>query len=78
VKYENGFYIPEDGILHSYRRETLKSYILAQGFTSQRPQLPCTNLGPTERDFLDSGPDLQLMDFLTSVLDCSAQLVLYV
>jgi hypothetical protein len=28
VKYELGFYIPEDGILHSHRRENLKSYML--------------------------------------------------
>jgi hypothetical protein len=27
VRYELGFYIPEDGILHSHRRENLKSYI---------------------------------------------------
>jgi hypothetical protein len=27
VKYELGFYIPEDDILHSHRRENLKSYI---------------------------------------------------
>jgi hypothetical protein len=27
VKYELGFYIAEDGILHSDRRENLKSYI---------------------------------------------------
>jgi hypothetical protein len=27
VKYEQGFYIPEDGILHSRRRENLESYI---------------------------------------------------
>jgi hypothetical protein len=27
VKYELGFYIPEDGILHSHRRENLRSYI---------------------------------------------------
>jgi hypothetical protein len=26
VKYELGFYIPEDAILHSHRRENLKSY----------------------------------------------------
>jgi hypothetical protein len=26
VKYELGFYIPEDGILHSDSRENLKSY----------------------------------------------------
>jgi hypothetical protein len=29
VKYELGFYIPEDGILHSHRREYLKLYIYA-------------------------------------------------
>jgi hypothetical protein len=28
VKYELGFYIPEDAILHSHRRENLKSYKL--------------------------------------------------
>jgi hypothetical protein len=33
VKYELGFYIPEDDILHSHRRENLKSYILRQMFT---------------------------------------------
>jgi hypothetical protein len=27
VKYEKGFYITEDDILHSYRRENLKSYV---------------------------------------------------
>jgi hypothetical protein len=27
VKYELGFYIPEDDILHSHCREDLKSYI---------------------------------------------------
>jgi hypothetical protein len=26
VRYELSFYIPEDGILHSHRREDLKSY----------------------------------------------------
>jgi hypothetical protein len=26
VEYELGFYIPEDDILHSHRREDLKSY----------------------------------------------------
>jgi hypothetical protein len=28
VKYELGFYIPEDGFLHSHRREKLKFYNL--------------------------------------------------
>jgi hypothetical protein len=26
MRYELGFYIPEDDILHSYRRDNLKSY----------------------------------------------------
>jgi hypothetical protein len=30
VKYELGFYIPEDDILHSHRRENLRSYNLIQ------------------------------------------------
>jgi hypothetical protein len=33
VKYELEFYIPEDGILHSYRRENFKSYIALTGWT---------------------------------------------
>jgi hypothetical protein len=33
VKYELGFYIPEDDILHSDRRENLKSYIALTGWT---------------------------------------------
>jgi hypothetical protein len=31
VKYEQGFYIPEDVRLHSHRRENLKSYIALTG-----------------------------------------------
>jgi hypothetical protein len=31
VKYGLGLYIPEDDILHSYRRENLKSYIALTG-----------------------------------------------
>jgi hypothetical protein len=29
VKYELGFYISDDGTLHSHRRENLKSYTLS-------------------------------------------------
>jgi hypothetical protein len=36
VRYELGFYIPEDCILHSDRRETLKSYIALTGWTLKR------------------------------------------
>jgi hypothetical protein len=27
TRYERGFYVPEDGILDSHRRENLRSYI---------------------------------------------------
>jgi hypothetical protein len=33
MRYEQGFYIPEDGILHSHRRENLKSCIELTGWT---------------------------------------------
>jgi hypothetical protein len=33
VRYELGFYIPEDDILHSHRRENLKSYMALTGWT---------------------------------------------
>jgi hypothetical protein len=33
VRYEIGFYIPEDDILHSHCREILKSYITLTGWT---------------------------------------------
>jgi hypothetical protein len=32
VKYKPGFNIPEDNILHSHRRENLKSYIALTGW----------------------------------------------
>jgi hypothetical protein len=32
MMYELGFYIPEDGILHSPRRGNLKSYIALTGW----------------------------------------------
>jgi hypothetical protein len=34
VRYELGSYIPENGILHSHHRETLKSHIALIGWTS--------------------------------------------
>jgi hypothetical protein len=36
VKYEMGFHIPEDDILHSHRRENLKSYIALTGWAQRR------------------------------------------
>jgi hypothetical protein len=35
VKYELGFYIPEEGILHSHCCEYLKSYIALTGWALQ-------------------------------------------
>jgi hypothetical protein len=39
VKYELGFYIPEEGVLHSDRRVNLKSY--DDGFVPQMPVIRC-------------------------------------
>jgi hypothetical protein len=36
VRYELGFYIPEDGIHHSDRRENFKCYIALTGWTLWR------------------------------------------
>jgi hypothetical protein len=36
VRYELGFYISEDGILHSHLRENLKSYIALTGWALWR------------------------------------------
>jgi hypothetical protein len=33
VRYELGFYIQEDGILHSHRHENLKSYKALTGWS---------------------------------------------
>jgi hypothetical protein len=35
VKYKLGLYIPEDDILHSHRRENLKSYVALTGWALQ-------------------------------------------
>jgi hypothetical protein len=56
VKYEMGSYNPEDGILHSHRRENLKSYIKYTTFSKldlfpasgERRKAP-TLSGPLER-----------------------------
>jgi hypothetical protein len=59
VRYEHGFYIPEDGIVHSNRLENLKSYIALTGCALQRRR----NVSPVryeqgfyipEDDILDS------------------------
>jgi hypothetical protein len=44
VKYELSFYIPEDDILHSHRRENLKYYIVSS--TSSRFQWPQEDKAP--------------------------------
>jgi hypothetical protein len=46
VRYELGFYIPEDYILHSHRRENLKSYIALTSWTLWRRR----NVSPVKYD----------------------------
>jgi hypothetical protein len=36
VRYNPGFYIPEDGILHSHRRGSLKFYMVLASFVMNR------------------------------------------
>jgi hypothetical protein len=40
VRYELDFYISEDGILHSHRRENLKSYTVKNTFTVLMVDVP--------------------------------------
>jgi hypothetical protein len=46
VKYELGFYIPEDDILHSHCRENLKSYIALTGRSLYRRR----NVSPVKHE----------------------------
>jgi hypothetical protein len=39
VKYELGFYIPEDDIFHSHHRENLKFYIASTSWALQRRRI---------------------------------------
>jgi hypothetical protein len=39
VRYELDFYAPEDGILHSHRRENLKSFTLLLNDTQSYPRV---------------------------------------
>jgi hypothetical protein len=45
VRYELGFYIPEDSILHSHRRENLDHFsrTIALGFTQPLPEMKKDN-----------------------------------
>jgi hypothetical protein len=43
VKYEKGFYIPEDDILHSHCHENLKSYIVNISLSQAKPS-PITDV----------------------------------
>jgi hypothetical protein len=63
VKYEMGFYIPEDDILHSHRRENLKSYIesrlllLLSWTTSLYTDLPSASVMNVRRYEIPVGED---------------------
>jgi hypothetical protein len=45
VKYELGFYIPEDDILHSHRRDNLKPYISANCLENVKSLMPRQPIG---------------------------------
>jgi hypothetical protein len=47
VKYELGFYISADGILHSHRRDDLKAYIALTGWPLQWR----SNVSPVKYEF---------------------------
>jgi hypothetical protein len=53
VKYELGFYNPEDDILHSYRLETLKScmYVMLMTTFQQKLYFADTSLVPPPPPF---------------------------
>jgi hypothetical protein len=59
VKYELCFYIPEDDILHSHRRENLKCYIALTGWALYRRR----NVSPVK---YEQGFYIQEDDFLHS------------
>jgi hypothetical protein len=44
VRYELGFYIPEDGIIHSHCRENRKSYIALTGGALLRGRNVCRSI----------------------------------
>jgi hypothetical protein len=46
VRYELGFYIPEDGVLHSHRRENLRSYKTVGSDREKDPNLNFLSLPP--------------------------------
>jgi hypothetical protein len=67
VKYELGFYIPEDGILHIHCRENLKSYIALTGWTLQRRR----NVSPVKYEmgfYIPEGCILQLLPWKPQIL----------
>jgi hypothetical protein len=58
VRCELGFYNPEDDILHSHRRENLKSYITLTGWAQQQRR----NVSPVryEQGFYNPEEDILL------------------
>jgi hypothetical protein len=58
VRYELGFYIPEDGILHSHRRENLKSYRIGPCLRTKVPREDTEGILPPKRCVLNKAPDM--------------------
>jgi hypothetical protein len=64
VKYEQGFYIPKDGILHSHCRENLKSYSTLQHYfylSETSKYLHCLSEREIRRDTLHIERDIALV-----------------
>jgi hypothetical protein len=66
VRDELGFYIPEDGILHSHRRENFQSYIALTGWSLLRR----CNVPPMRYELVSYIPE---DDILHSHLGISSQ-----
>jgi hypothetical protein len=58
VRQELGFYISEDGIPHSHRREKLKSYIALTGWALQRR----FNVSPVKYELGFYIPEVGILD----------------
>jgi hypothetical protein len=58
VKYELGFYIQEDDILHSHRRENLKSYIVNPDLQMRGYRERSSLLGFVQQQSFQNVPDV--------------------
>jgi hypothetical protein len=71
VRYELSFYVPEDSILHSYRRANIKSYIALTSLPLEGRR----NVFPVRYDM---GSDIQKPAFFTVAAAKTSDLAYYV